>query len=159
MSAYGNTRYLHAILYKPDIWMFIYTWLSLNYSPKVIANVSLTSCHFSTSCMTSTFKENFGRTCEGFSTLNIRMKVSDSEAYQSTIPINASIVSFDMQGGSCLNIILYTGVTKWLDSHVITPLKLHSNNNLKYVFTVVSINDHAHSKPRNPCQAQIAYRM
>ena len=77
------------------------------------------------------------------------MKVLDSEAYQSAVPMNASIASFDMQGGSYLNIILYTRVTKWSHSRVITPLKLHSENNLKYVFTAVSVGDHAHSNPGN----------
>lgn len=76
------------------------------------------------------------------------MKVSNGEAYQSEMPISASISSFDMQGGSCLNIVLYIGVKKWSDSYVITPLKLHSENNLKYVLTIVSA---AHSKPRNFC--------
>lgn len=59
-----------------------------------------------TSYMTSLSKENFGRICAGFYPLYIRMKVLGSEAYQSTMSISASIASFNMQGGSCSNIIL-----------------------------------------------------
>jgi len=58
-------------------------------------------------------KENLGRTCGGFSALNIWMKVPDGEAYQFVMPNNASIDSFNMQGGSYSNIILYTRVIKW----------------------------------------------
>ena len=84
---------------------------------------------------------------------------ADGEAYQSVMPNNASIASFDMQGGSRSNIILYKGVTKWSDSCVITPLKLHSGNNLKYVFTAVFAGDHTHSKPENSFQAQTSSKM
>ena len=87
------------------------------------------------------------------------MKVPDGEAYQYAMPNSASIASFDMQGGPYSNINLYTGVTKWSDNRMITPLKLHLDNNLKYVFTTISIGDHAHSKPGNSCQAQIASRL
>ena len=103
--------------------------------------------------MKSTSKEKFGRTCEGFSALNTQMNVLSAEAYQYAMAHNAIIASYDMQGGSCLNINLYIGVTKWSDSRMITPMKLHSDKNLKYVFTIVSANDHSHSKPRNSCRA------
>lgn len=56
--------------------------------------------------------ENFGKKCGGFSALYIYTKVPDGEAYQSAMLISACIVVFDMQGGSCSNIILYTGVKK-----------------------------------------------
>src|SRR5271168_1417492 len=109
--------------------------------------------------MTSTSKANFGRTCGGFSAFNTWMKVSDGEAYQSAMPNNAFIASSDIQGGSCSNINLYTGVTKWSDNHMITLLKLHLNNNLKYMFTISSADDHAHSKPRKSSPAQTISRM
>lgn len=86
---------------------------------------------YDTSYMTSLSKENFSKTYGGFSALYIHMKVSDDEAYQSAISISASIIAFDMQGGSCSNIILYTRVTKWSESCLITPLKLHSDNILQ----------------------------
>lgn len=112
-----------------------------------------------TTYMTSMSKENFGRTCGGFSALNIQTKVPDGEAYQSAMPNNASIASFDMHGGSYSNIILYNGVTRLSDNHMITPLKLHSDNSLKYVFRTVFVGDHAHSKSENSCQAQIESEM
>ena len=109
--------------------------------------------------MTSMPKENFGKTCEGFFALNTLMDVPFDEAYQFAMPNNAFIASSDMQGVSCSNINLYTGVTKRSDSCMITPMKLHSDNNLKYVFTKVSISDHAQSKPKNSCRAKIPSRM
>lgn len=85
---------------------------------------------------------------------------SDESDKRWGIPIyNASITSFDMQGGSCLNINLYTGVTKWSDNHMITTLELHLDNNLKYVFTTVSVNYHSHSNLGNSCRAQTTSRM
>jgi len=73
---------------------------------------------YDTSCMTSLSKENFGKRCRGFSALYIRMKVPDGEACQSTMSINASIAAFNMQGGSCSNIILYTCCTTKQPPHL-----------------------------------------
>ena len=106
--------------------------------------------------MTSTSKANFGKTCRDFSTLNTLMNVLDGEAYQYSMPSNAFIASSDMQGGSYSNINQYTGVKKWSNNHMITPLKLHSRNNLKYVFKIVFASDHAHSKLENSCWAHNA---
>ena len=55
---------------------------------------------YDTSSTMSLSVENFNKTYGGFSTLYIHMKVPKSEAYQSDISISASIVSFDMHGGS-----------------------------------------------------------
>lgn len=74
------------------------------------------------------------------------MKVLDREAYQPAMPKNASIDCFDMEGGSSSNIILYIRVKKWMDGRAITPLNLHSDNNLKYMFIIVSVDDHCDSK-------------
>lgn len=46
--------------------------------------------------MTSTSKENFGKTCGGFSELNTLMNVPSGEAYQFVMPNNAFIASSDM---------------------------------------------------------------
>jgi len=81
------------------------------------------------------------------------MNVPYGEAYQSAMPKNAFIVSSDMQGRSYSNINLYTGVKKWLDNHMITPLKLYFDHNLKYVSTIVSVSDHTHSMLENSCRA------
>ena len=81
------------------------------------------------------------------------MNVLDGEAYQYAMPSNAFIASSDMQGGTYSNINMYTRVTKWSDSRMITALKLHSDKNLKYVFTIVSTGDHVHSNPRNSYEA------
>lgn len=85
---------------------------------------------YDTSCMMSLSMENFGKMCGGFSMLYICMKVLKGEAYQSTMSLNVSIDAYDTQGGSYSNIILYTRVIKWFDNCVITPRKLHSENNL-----------------------------
>lgn len=114
---------------------------------------------YATPCMTSTSKAKFGKKCGGFSTLNTWMKVSDNEAYQSAMPSNAFIASSNMQGGSRSNINLYTRVKTCSNNRMITPLKLHLDNRLKYVFKIVSASDHAHSKPSNSHRAQSASRM
>ena len=75
--------------------------------------------------------ENFNRTCGVFLALYIRMKAPRGEAYQSAMSINASITACDMQGGSCSNIVLYIGVTKWSDNYVMTLRKLDSENNVQ----------------------------
>lgn len=41
---------------------------------------------YTTSCMTRTSKENYGRTFRGFSALNTQMNMSSGEAYQSAMP-------------------------------------------------------------------------
>ena len=64
---------------------------------------------YDTSCMMSLFVENFGKKCGGFSRIYIRMKVPICEAYRSSIFISVSIYSFNMQCGSCSNIILTLG--------------------------------------------------
>ena len=114
---------------------------------------------YATSYITNLFVVNLDNTCRDFFMLYILIKVPSGEAYQSTMFSNTSIIAWDMQGGSCSNINLYTGATRWLDSRLITPLKMHSENSLKYVLTTVSVNDHAQSKPENSYQAQTASRM
>jgi len=57
--------------------------------------------------------------------------VPRGEVYQSFMSFSASIVAYDMQGGSYSNIILYTRVMKWSDDYMITPWNLHSENILQ----------------------------
>jgi len=81
--------------------------------------------------MKSLFVENLKSSCGGFSMPNILMKVTLGEAYQYEMLSNAYIASWDMQGGSCSNIILYNGVMKWSDNLAMTLWSLKLERNLQ----------------------------
>ena len=76
---------------------------------------------YETSCMTSLSMENINNTCRAFYAFYILMKVPCGEVYQSAMFSNASIATWDMQGRSCSNIIMYKGAMKWLDSLAMNP--------------------------------------
>ena len=86
---------------------------------------------YSTSYMTNLSMANFSKTCRAFFTLYIQMKVPRGEAYQYAMSINSSIDTCNMQGRSCSKIIMYTKVTKWCNSCMITPWKFHLEKNLQ----------------------------
>lgn len=65
--------------------------------------------------------ENFGKRCGALSTLYIQMNMPRGEAYQSSILINASIATYDMQGRSYSKIIMYIGIMKSSNNYMINP--------------------------------------